>query len=181
MNFRSITTRALGVAAATAVAASALAGPAAAESRTIADAKGEVTSGADIYRVTVTHEKRVRVVIKLDDIVPDFTSDAGASVFVDTNAATPGPDFVLSTPLFEGSDYAMWRTDGWTAVGQPLTCFHNVKLDFDRDVARVAFGRGCLGNPAKVRVGVKAVSGGEGGGTDWLVKRRYLSPWTQQG
>lgn len=178
---RSFITRALGAAAAAAVVTSTVAGPATAATRSVVDAKGEVTSGADIYRVTVTHEKQVRVKIKLDDIVTDFTSDAGASVYVDTNPATPGPDFVLSTPLFEGSDYAMWRTKRWTAVGQPLTCWHNVKLDFDKDVARVIFGRGCLGNPEKVRVGVKVVSGGEGGGTDWLVKRRHLTAAVAQG
>ena len=179
--FRSIT-RGLGIVAATMLAAGAVAGPAAADVRTFADAKGDVAGGADIWRVTVTHALRVRVAIKMDDIVTDFTSDAGATVYVDTDPATPGPDFLLGTPLFEGSDYAMFRTDGWKPVGQPLTCFHRVQLDFDKDVARVVFGRGCLGGPDAVRVAVKTASGQPDGiARDWLVGRRHLTSWVQQG
>ncbi|HET7734981.1 MAG TPA: hypothetical protein VFK52_03330 [Nocardioidaceae bacterium] len=181
MNISSVT-RAFAAAASAAVLATAIAAPAAADVRTVADAKGDVAGGADIWRVTVTHEKRVRVAIKMDDIVKDFTSDAGATVYVDTDPATAGPDFLLGTPLFEGSDYAMFRTKGWQPVGEPLTCFHNVQLDFDNDVARIAFGRGCLGNPAKVRVAVKTASGQPDGiARDWLVSRRHLTAWVAQG
>jgi hypothetical protein len=118
----------------------------------------------------------------MDDIVKDFTSDAGATVYVDTDPATPGPDFLLGTPLFEGSDYAMFRTNRWQPVGEPLTCFHNVQLDFDNDVARIAFGRGCLGNPDAVRVAVKTASGQMNGiARDWLVSRRHLTSWVERG
>jgi len=154
-------------------------GTAAAEVRSFADAKHDVEGGADIWRTTVTHQKRVKVTVKFDDIVPDFMSDAGASIYVDTDKATKGPDFVLRTGLFDGTDYAMFRTDGWAAVGEPLTCFHQVSLDYDLDLAKVVFGHGCLGDPDAVRVAVKSANGGSA--VDWLGGRRHLTAWVVQG
>ena len=166
--------------AAVAFAAAALTQTAAvAEVRTFTDAKHDVEGGADIWRATVTHQKRVKVTVKFDDLVKDFMSGAGASIYVDTTKATKGPDFVLRTGLFEGTDYAMFRTDGWAAIGEPLTCFHQVTLDYDRDLAKVVFGRGCLGKPQAVRVAVKSAS--TGSEIDWLGGRRQLSAWVAQG
>ena len=173
-------TKKLAALAVTAVAAASLGSTAAyAEVRSFADAKHDVEGGADLWRATVTHEKRVKVTLKFDNLVPDFMSDAGASLYVDTDKSTKGPDYVLRTGLFEGTDYAMFRTDGWAAVGEPLTCFHQVTLDYDRDLAKVVFGRGCLGDPDAVRIAVKSASSGSQ--VDWLGSRRHLSAWVAQG
>jgi hypothetical protein len=173
----------LAVLAATAVAVGTLfTGSAVADVSTVLDAKNDTMGGADIWRVKVTHEKRVRVDIKFKNLVPAFQSGASASIFVDTDKATAGPEFVLGTGLFEGTDYAMFRAEAWKSVGEPLTCFHKVTLDYDRDVAHVVFGRGCLGTPDAVRVAVKAASEHMGDvHVDWLKGFRKFTPWVSQG
>jgi hypothetical protein len=147
------------------------------------DARGDIAHGVDLWRVTVTNEKRVRVDLKHDNLVRDFRKGGGLSLFLDTDPTQAGPEFVLGAGLFEGSDYQLSRTDGWKPVGEPLSCRHQLSLDYAADVTHTWFGRRCLGNPTSVRVAVK-VAGERPSGRivkDWLTSWHAFTPWVAQG
>lgn len=155
-------------------------GPAAAERLGLddpADVGG--ASLSDILVVTAVHApKKLVVRVAFAELEP--TSDAGPSslsVFVDTDPAARGPEFRVGTGLQEGTDYQLVRMKGWKAVGEALTCSHAVAIDFDADRVRTRISRACLGDPEKVRIGVKMTDLYDGSHpvVDWLGKRRYLS------
>jgi hypothetical protein len=170
--------------AAGALTAGALLAPAAASADTSSfqDTKGDVAHGVDLWSAKVTNNKRVRVTLQHDNLVRDFRSGASVSLYLDTDADHKGPEFVLGGGLYEGSDYQLSRTNGWKAVGEPLSCRHSLSLDFAADRAYTWFGRKCLGSPTDVRVAVK-VAGEKKNGTivtDWLGSRRHFTAWVAQ-
>jgi hypothetical protein len=156
------------------------AGPASAERLGLddpADVGG--ASLSDILAVTAVHA-REKVVVRVDFAELEPTSDGGPSslsVFVDTDPSAKGPEFQVGAGLQEGTDYQLVRMVGWKPVGEPLTCSHAVRISFDANRARTRISRECLGDPAKVRVGVKMTDLYDGSHpvVDWLGKRRYLS------
>jgi hypothetical protein len=157
--------------------------PASAEVRTFQDAKGDVAHGVDVWSVKVTNRKLVRVDIQHDNLVRSFRSGASAAVFLDTDRDRPGPEFVLGSGLFHGTDYQLSKARRWKAVGAPLTCNHALSLDYAADVTHLRFGRKCLGNPEDVRVAVKAAGERRNGDivVDWLGGRRQLTAWVGRG
>jgi hypothetical protein len=171
----------LGTAAALAFA------PASATAETAAfrDAHGDMAHGADIYRVKVVNENDVRVKIRTADLVRSYKSGASAAVFLDTDPEQDGPEFAFLGGLFEGTDYALVRTNGWKVGKHPQVVrgFHTMTLDYQDDVARIRISRGALDHPGKVRVAVK--TGGEQRDgdivRDWLHGRRDFSPWVARG
>ncbi len=157
--------------------------PAMAEVRSFRDAHGDVNHGVDLWRVKVTNAKRVRVMLQHDNLVRGFRRGGGLSLYLDTDPGRPGPEFVLGAGLFKGSDYQLSRTQGWKPVGEPLSCNHSLRLDYEADRTYMWFGRRCLGSPSAVRVAVK-VAGQRPNGTvvtDWLRSRRHFSAWVDQG
>ena len=134
---------------------------------------------SDILAVAANHgARKVNVRVEFAGLEP--TSDAGPaslSIFLDTDPATKGPEFRIGTGLQEGTDYQLVRMKGWKAVGDPLSCSHDVRLNFDLDRVRARVARSCLGDPATVRIGVKMTDLYDGSHpvVDWLGKRRYLS------
>ncbi|GAB3264890.1 hypothetical protein [Nocardioides dilutus] len=156
------------------------AGPAAAERLGLddpADVGG--ASLSDILAVTAVHAPK-KLVVRVDFAELEPTSSAGPSslaVFVDTDPLAKGPEFRIGTGLQEGTDYQLVRMKGWKPVGEALSCPHVVALNFDTNRARVRVNRTCLGNPDKVRIGVKMTDHWDGSHpvVDWLGKRRYLS------
>jgi hypothetical protein len=176
----------------TALSAAAFAGPAAAETRVFPDAKGDIAHGADIYRVRVANgTEMVRIKVVHRNLVRSFRSGSSVSVFLDTDRRDRGPEYVFSGGTFEGSDYALAKTDGWRRAdraNQPMRCDYDMKLDYAKDIALVRINRACLGNPDAVRVAVK--TGGEhvnkAGETtkievDWLGERRQFTSWVKRG
>lgn len=134
---------------------------------------------SDILAVTAVHAPK-KLVVRVDFAELEPTSDAGPSslsVFVDTDPSVKGPEFRVGMGLQEGTDYQLVRMKGWKPVGEPLTCAHAVRIDFDANRVRARVSRACLGNPAKVRIGVKMTDLYDGSHpvVDWLGKRRYLS------
>jgi hypothetical protein len=134
---------------------------------------------SDILAVTAVHAPR-KVVVRVDFAELKPTSDAGPSslsVFVDTDRSTSGPEFRIGTGLQAGTDYQLVRMENWKAVGEALTCPHVVAINFDTNRVRTRISRSCLGNPQKVRIGVKMTDLYDGSHpvVDWLGKRRYLS------
>jgi hypothetical protein len=168
-------------------AADAIAGTRAATSPTVTgrlvatDAHGDMPHGADIWKVTVGHRKQVTVDIRHADLVRSYKSGSSGSVFLDTDPARRGPEYVFTGGFYEGADYQLARADGWKEVGSPinLRCSYVMKLDYARDVTHIAIGRGCLGKPAKVRVAVRT-GGEQPDGTivrDWLHRPRSFTRW----
>jgi hypothetical protein len=170
---------ALGAAVALALVGTA-AGPASAERLGLddpADVGG--ASWSDILAVTAVHApKKLVVLVDFAELKP--SSQAGPSslsVFVDTDPSAKGPEFRVGTGLQAGSDYQLVRMENWKPVGEALTCPHLVALNFKANRARVRISRACLGNPDKVRIGVKMTDLYDGSHpvVDWLGKPRYLS------
>jgi hypothetical protein len=169
--------------AAIAGVASLAAGPASADTGVFRDAVADVRHGVDLRTVSVINEKNVRVVIRHDDLVHSYRSNAGVTVWLDTVPAEPGPEFAFTGGVFEGADYALLRTDGWRfgRIGEPLTCSYEMNLDYARDITRIRMSRACLDKPGKVRVAVKAGGAQRDGDmvTDWLHQRRAFTPWVR--
>lgn len=162
-----------------------LAAPAVADTAGFRDARGDMRHGADLHRVKVVNEKNVRVVMTHENLVRSYRSNAGFTVYLDTDRSERGPEFAFVGGLFEGSDYALVKTDGWklrdTAV--PLTSSYELNLDYADDVARLRMSRASLDRPGDVRVAVR--TGGEQRDgdivRDWLGERRELTDWVARG
>jgi hypothetical protein len=173
------------VAAGAAALALGLAAPATAATATFEDSSGDVAHPVDLQSVKVVNEKNVRIVLQHDDLRRSFKSGASGEVFLDTDPSRKGPEYVFTGGYFEGADYALIKTDGWTYGRRavPLTCSYEMHLDYAADTTRMRISRGCLGNPGKVRVAVK-VGGEQADGDivrDWLGSRRELTPWVARG
>lgn len=147
-----------------------------------ADATGSPT---DIRRVSVNHaEHRVYVTIKFTDLQTGYdNATSSAIIYVDTRRGG-GPERGLGIPLFAGADYAVSKVREWRQVGGPLLrCRASLRLVPERNVARAWVGRGCLGRPARVRVGVTMVDWHDGSHVvrDWFKGYRRLTPWLARG
>jgi hypothetical protein len=156
------------------------AGPASAERLGLddpADVGG--ASLSDILVVTAVHAPK-KLVVRVGFAELEPTSEAGPSslsIFVDTDRTAKGPEFRVGTGLQKGTDYQLVRMEGWKPVGEALSCPHVVGIDFEANRVRARISRACLGNPGKVRIGVKMTDLYDGSHpvVDWLGKRRYLS------
>ena len=173
------------VALATTLLGAALA-PASAEQASWADPAD--TGGAslnDVRRVAVKHDSdRLTVRVKVVDLRRrSDAGPAGLTVRIDTRSARPGPEFRLTTGLYEGTDYQLMRVRGGKAVGEPLTCDHTVRLGFATDVVRFSAARACLGTPQRARVSVKMTDLHDGSHpvTDWLGEPGSWTPWLTAG
>jgi len=192
MNTLSTTFRRLAtVAALSAVSGTVLAGAASAETRTFQDARGDLDHGADIKRVRVVNEGRVRVRIVHEDLVRSYKSGSSVALFLDTDRDRKGPEFVFLGGTFRGADYALLPADGWKRAGNQQVPLrggsYDMRLDYAADVAVISFDRAVLRDPGAVRVEVK--TGGElvpddvsaTTGKDWLGKPRHFTPWVRRG
>jgi hypothetical protein len=117
---------------------------------------GKTTDGSmDIHRVTVKNEKRLQVRIKVENLKKKIGPSAG--VWLDTDRKHRGPDFVIFSGLYQ-SDWQISRSDGWKAVGDPLSCAVDQKLGYDDDVISWTTGPKCLGKYEQVRVSAEAAT-----------------------
>lgn len=184
--------RAAVVALTAALSTAVLAGPASAETAVFRDAKGDLDHGADIARVRVVNEQRVKIRVVHDDLVRSYKSGSSIAVFLDTDRSRRGPEFVLLGATFEGGDYALLRADGWKRASNrqvPLNGgSYDMRLDYQKDVALIRIDRTVLGNPGAIRVEVKtggeiASEGSDDATTarDWLGKPRRFTPWVARG
>ncbi len=174
-----------GVVASTVLGLVAVSGPATAATSTFTDAAGDVDHGVDIRSVKVVNEKNVRIVIRHRDLVRSYKSGASGVVYIDTDPSKAGPEFAFMGGFFEGTDYALVRTDGWKPRRRavPLQSSYEMKLDYANNVTRIRMSRASLDRPGKVRVAVKA-SGEQRDGDivhDWLGSRREFTPWVARG
>lgn len=185
-NVRSLTRRPLrsvtGLAVAVAATLTLAAAPATAATRDVTDKVGDVAAGVDITKVRIVHGDRVRVKTWHRNLTRQGSQ--GASVYLDFDTSRPGPELGLFGGLNAGTDYGLSRVRDWKQVGDQLTCWHDLDVDYAADTSLVRIGRGCLGNANRVRVAVKVGQYKASSGTevrDWLVSRRHLTAWVPRG
>jgi hypothetical protein len=192
MNTSHIFVRLTSVAALALVSTTVLAGGASAETRVFRDADGDLDHGADIQRVRVVNEDRVKVKVVHADLVRSFKSGSSIAVFLDTDRDRKGPEFVFLGGTFSGSDYALLPAKGWRRASDQQVPLrggsYDMRLDYAKDTALIRIDRTVLRNPGAVRVEVKTggelVPDGTGPATtgrDWLGKRKAFTPWVKRG
>lgn len=171
----------VGVAAGMLGATLLVAAPAHADGVRLADPADATASLADIREVRVRHTaSRVVVVVRVTDLRRSARSGpAGAAVFYDTDRSRTGPEWRLTTGLHDGTDYQLVRSRGWRgSVGEPSSCAYRVRLDYAADTMTSWVARRCLGDPARVRVGVHVVDQHDPSHPveDWLGAARSWTP-----
>jgi hypothetical protein len=186
--FTTVARRVAGIAAVSALGFAAFAPAALADASRFTDARGDISQGADIRAVRVFNgPAQLRVNVKHRDLVRSFRSGSSISVFLDTDPARRGPEFVFTGGTFEGADYALLPARGFRASSDRQVPLHGgsylMRLDYARDIARITIDQVVLGTPAAVRVEVK--TGAEATGrereVDWLGAPRSLTPRVERG
>jgi hypothetical protein len=164
-----------------------LAAPASAASIGVKD-PADVSHGVDLRAVRVVNgDHNVRVVTSHTNLRRDFRTGSGGSVYLDTDRSDKGPELVFVGGYFEGTDYALLRTEGFGAKqwGNPVRGSYEMNIDYDKEQVRMRIGRGikALEGVGDVRVAVK-VAGNRTDGTtvvDWLGEPRSFTPWVAKG
>jgi len=193
-SIKSTARRVAGVAVVSAVAITGLAGTALAQTSAFADAAGDMKQGADIRKVRVMNgEEALRINVRHRDLVKSFRSGSSIAVFIDTDKAHAGPEYVFQGATFEGGDYALLPAEGFKADGNRQVPLHGgsyvMRLDYVEDVARISIDQVVIGSPEQVRVEVK--TGAEllpAGSTtagprevDWLGTAKSFTPYVAKG
>jgi hypothetical protein len=180
---RNIVRHTLVATAAAALTATLVAAPAQAEGVRLDDGADATPSLTDIRFVRARHsDDRVRVKVNFPDLRKQ--SSAGMSIFVDTDETANGPEYVLGTPLFSGSDYALWRMANWRLTGsEPVDCRYGMTFRWRRDFVVFSARRGCFQRPDVVRIGLRMRDDADGSHpvTDWLKGRRQFTRWLDAG
>jgi hypothetical protein len=138
-----------------------------------ADARGSLT---DIYGLEANHgQANVLVKVRFNELLR--SSAAGVSVFFDTDRDVKGPEYVLSSGLGDGTDYALTEANGWRGSDDRVDCDYEARPRWGKDVFRARVSRDCLDDAASVRVSVKMADHADGSHTivDWVPKRHRWS------
>lgn len=151
----------------------------------VADPK-DLGHGVDLRSVEVEHKTRnVVVTTTHTDLQPSFRSGSSGAVFLDTDPADPGPEYLLSGGYFVGTDYSLIEVDGFSrkAMGEPVEGSYRMSVDYDTEHVRMRISREAIGSPDEVRVAVRvAGSRPDGSNTrrDWLGEPRSFTDWVAQ-
>jgi hypothetical protein len=139
--------------------------------------------GVDLRSVEVEHgAANVVVTTTHTDLRRSFRSGSSGAVFLDTDPADPGPDYVLAGGFFVGTDYILLHTDGFatSAWGDPVEGSYRMRVDYDAEQVRIRISRDAIGSPAEVRVAVRVAGtrpNGSDTAKDWLGAPRSFTEW----
>ncbi|MBS2938182.1 hypothetical protein KDN32_10540 [Nocardioides sp. J2M5] len=153
-----------------------VAAPAGAEYYSIDDPADATASLSDITGFDAMHgSRKLLVKVRFAELVR--SSAAGLSVYIDTDRAARGPEYVLSSGLGDGTDYVLTKARGWHGSDDRVDCDYSARPKWRKDVFRAVVSRACLGDPAEVRVSVKMVDEADGSHPvmDWAPKRHRWS------
>ena len=179
---RTIVRHTLIATAAATLTATLVAAPAQAEGVRLDDG-ADAPSLTDIRAVRAQHsDDRVRVKVNFPDLRKQ--ASASMSIFVDTDETANGPEYVLGTPLFSGSDYALWRMENWRLTGsEPVDCRYGMTFRWRRDFVVFSARRGCFQRPDQVRIGLRMRDDADASHPviDWLKGRRQFTRWLDAG
>lgn len=163
-----------------------LAGTAHAELYGIDDPQ-DTSHGSDIKAIQVKNGKNNLHLVSIhENLRRAPATGSGGAVYVDTDDADKGPEFVFLAGYFEGTDYVLAETDGFghEKWGDPVeNGDYIMKVNYKLERVHITMSRHALGDPTDVRVAVRA-SGTRTDGTnvvDWVGKRRSFTPWIAQG
>jgi hypothetical protein len=142
--------------------------------------------GVDLRSVEVEH-KRANVVVTTThtNLRPSWRTGSSGAVFLDTDPADPGPEYVFAGGYFVGTDYQLLEVDGFATRtwGEPVEGSYRMRVDYDAEHVRMRVSREALGSPDEVRVAVHvAGSRRDGSATaqDWLGAPRSFTEWVAQ-
>lgn len=144
--------------------------------------------GSDLRAVHVEHrDHRVVVVTQHSNLRRDWRTGSSGSVFLDTDPDDWGPEYVFAGGYFEGTDYVLLETEGFSTKtwGEPVEGNYEMTIRYGRDRVRMRMARAIFDGPSEVRVAVK-VSGTRTDGTrhglvDWLGDKREFTTWVSKG
>lgn len=142
----------------------------------------DLRHGSDLLSVRVANKVDDLVVVTTHrDLRRDPSSGSGGSVFIDTDPADAGPEYVVVGGWFEGTDYALLETEGWATSQwrEPVEGSYELRIDYDTDKVRVRVSQDAIGAPDAVRVAVRAA--GPNTRIDWIGAARSFTPWVARG
>lgn len=118
----------------------------------------------------------------------DPATGSGGAIFIDTDRDDRGPEYVFVAGYFEGTDYALIKTEGFGPKqwGNPVKHGdYKMNVNYKKERVHVVISRAALRNPGKVRIAARAsgtrTDGTSHGLTDWVGERRAYTPWIKQG
>lgn len=156
--------------------------PAGADAVELSDPR-DLDHGVDLRSVKVRHTaNNIVVTTTHTDLRRSFRTGSSGAVFLDTDPADAGPEYVFSGGYFRGTDYMLLRTDGFANDTwiEPVEGSYRMTVDYDADQVRMRITRDALGSPEEVRVAVR-VGGlrpdGSTAGPDWFGEPRSFTEW----
>ena len=156
--------------------------PATADGIGVAD-PADLHHGVDLRSVVVDHKANNLVVTTTHtNLRETFRSGSGGAVFIDTDPADPGPEYVVVGGYFVGTDYSLLHTDGFAGStwGDPVEGSYRMTVDYDKEQVRTRISREALGSPEQVRVAVRVAgtrTDGSNTRRDWLGAPRSFTEW----
>lgn len=118
----------------------------------------------------------------------DPATGSSGAIYVDTDRADPGPEYVFVGGYYEGTDYQLRATDGfgrekWGDAVEDGD--YIMRVGYAEDRVRVRISRAALGRPGAVRVAARASGtrsdGSSDGLVDWVGTPRSFTPWIARG
>ena len=149
----------------------------------------DTSHGSDVLALQVRNgEENLSVTTYHVNLRRDPATGSSVAVYIDTDRSDRGPEYVFVAGLYEGTDYQLLETEGFgpKTWGDPVeNGDYILKVGYRTDRAHVRISRPALGNPAAVRVAVRAsgtrTDGSSQGLVDWVGKRRSFTPWITRG
>ena len=162
----------------------ALAGPANAERYGVDDPE-DTFHGSDVLSLTVRHAgESIDVTTRHLGLRREPATGSSGAVYLDTDRADRGPEYVLVGTFHSGGDSVLRRTEGFgrRQWGAPLRhADHLMKVDYAEETVRFRIHRPGVGDPEQVRVGVRVsgtrTDGSSHGLVDWVGKKQWLTSW----
>lgn len=137
--------------------------------------------GADVTAVRVTHENRVRVALRHNGL--DDHGAVAMTYWLDTKPRNAGPEYRIRFAA-NADGFKIRRVDTWGDKGRSVDCTrYGARGDtFSDDPITMWVHRSCVGDPHKVRVGVR-VRGIEDGtvSVDWAPGKHRFTGWVRRG
>ncbi len=164
-----------------------LSGSAAADAVAVKD-PSDTSHGSDLRAVRVKHTDRsIVVTTRHTNLRRSWRSGSAGAVYLDTDPADPGPEFVFVGGYFVGTDYQLVHTEGFghKRWGARVDGSYEMKVDYAKERVRMRMSRKALDRPDAVRVSVRVAGtrsdGSSDGLVDWLGEPRSFTPWVDRG
>jgi hypothetical protein len=148
------------------------------------DAKGDVPSSVDIYRVRVINGEPGNPAVRVTVVQAELRAGDGFDVWLDTDAADPGPEY-RATWAANSDSLGLRKVTNFRGNGVAVDCpgFRvRSAQDDPGNSSHVSIPRPCLDNPHQVRVGVRAQrQAGQEFVVDWAPRAKHFYDWVRQG